>query len=248
MIAYQLYSSRNHGPMADTFALLSRTGYTAVEGYGAFYDDPPAIRAALDAAGLTMPSGHVSMEALEDAKAVIALARTLGLRHVFAPYLAPDARPSDAAGWRAFAARLDTLAAPLRDSCLTVGWHNHDFEFTALPDGSLPIDHLMDGTALALEMDVAWIVRAGQDPLPWIDRYGRRTTAVHVKDIAPEGENADQDGWADPGDGVMDWPAIAARLEDHAPALWIAEHDNPSDDARFARRAMATMQGLGMGA
>ena len=246
MIAYQLYSSREHGPLADTLSMLAGAGYRAVEGHGPLYDDPAATRDALDAAGLAMRSGHVSVDALEDPAAVLALARTLGLTHVFAPHLAPDRRPADAEGWRAFARRLDETGRPLRDAGLVFGWHNHDFEFAALPDGSRPIEHLMDGTDLALEMDVAWIVRAGEGPLPWIERYGARAATVHVKDIAPPGERAEEDGWADPGHGVMDWPAIAAALRPHGPALWIAEHDRPCDDARFARTAIATMRDLGL--
>ena len=55
-------------------------------------------------------------------------------------------------------------------------------------------------------------MRGGADPLDWIDRYGARIVAVHVKDIAPAGECADEDGWADVGHGTIDWPAIWKRL------------------------------------
>ena len=248
MKSYQLYSSRGHAPLPDTLRMVAGAGFAAVEGYGPLLADPGETRAALDAAGLAMPSAHVAADDLSDAARVLASARTLGLTHVFAPFLPPDRRPGDAAGWRAFAATLDRAAGPLRDAGLTLGWHNHDFEFRALPDGTLPIEHILDGTHLALEMDVAWIVRAGADPLAWIDRYGARVAAVHVKDVAPPGETSREDGWADPGHGVMDWDAIAAALRPHAPALWIAEHDAPSDDARFARAASATMDRLGMDA
>ena len=45
-------------------------------------------------------------------------------------------------------------------------WHNHDFEFEALPDGSLPLDHILDGGAGVArgEADLAWIVRGGAGP------------------------------------------------------------------------------------
>ena len=91
---------------------------------------------------------------------------------------------------------------------------------------------------LEWEADIAWIVKGGGDPLDWIDRHGPRITAAHFKDIAPAGEKADEDGWADPGTGTMDWPAIAAALKAKTPCeLLVAEHDNPSDFGRFARAA-----------
>lgn len=48
----------------------------------------------------------------------------------------PDQRPADAAGWFAFGKRLQQAGKPFADAGLTFGWHNHDFEFKALADGS----------------------------------------------------------------------------------------------------------------
>ncbi|MGR3540428.1 MAG: sugar phosphate isomerase/epimerase family protein, partial [Hasllibacter sp.] len=126
----------------------------------------------------------------------------------------------------------------IEDAGLTYGWHNHDFELRTLPDGSVPLDHMAEA-GVGLELDVAWVVKGGADPLAVIDRHGHLIRTVHVKDIAPEGRNAEEDGWADPGTGIVDWPAIAAKLAPLKPAHWIAEHDNPSDHERFARAAMA---------
>ena len=64
-----------------------------------------------------------------------------------------------------------------------------------------------------------------------------------VKDIAALGENLDEDGWADVGHGVVDWKGIMAALRAVGVSNFIMEHDNPSDDARFARRALASARG-----
>ena len=45
MFSYQLYSSRNFPPMSRTFEMVSKAGYTAVEGYGALYADDAAVEA-----------------------------------------------------------------------------------------------------------------------------------------------------------------------------------------------------------
>ena len=74
--------------------------------------------------------------------------------------------------------------------------------------------------------------------MPWVDRLADRTVAVHVKDIAPTGENLDQDGWSDVGDGTMDWAALMTALRQTGCGLFIMEHDNPSDDVRFATASL----------
>ncbi|MEP4474644.1 MAG: sugar phosphate isomerase/epimerase, partial [Lentilitoribacter sp.] len=65
-----------------------------------------------------------------------------------------------------------------------------------------------------------------------------RITAAHVKDIAPEGECAEEDGWADVGHGVIDWPNIFGELQVVGTELFVMEHDNPSDHHRFAKRSL----------
>jgi sugar phosphate isomerase/epimerase len=104
----------------------------------------------------------------------------------------------------------------------------------------VPLDHLFaGGPDLAWEADIAWIIRGGADPFAWIAKYGDRITAVHVKDIAPKGENADEDGWADVGYGTLDWKTIMKALRDKMPAkVFVMEHDKPSDVGRFARRSI----------
>ena len=156
----------------------------------------------------------------------------------------PDHRPATARGWRDFGARLELAGAPLRAAGLGFGWHNHDFEFVPLPDGTVPMAALLQGgPSLEWEMDVAWVVKGGADPAAWIAAEGRRITAAHVKDIAPAGQNAEEDGWADVGHGTVDWRGLMGLLRGAGVAHFIIEHDNPSDHTRFARRSLASVKG-----
>jgi sugar phosphate isomerase/epimerase len=249
MLSYQLYSSRNFPPLADTLAMLADLGYDAVEGYGALYADDAQVAeltAALGKSGLAMPTGHFGLAQLEAEPAkVLAIARALGITRLYCPYLMPEDRPTDAAGWRAFGARLQAAGRPIRDAGLGFGWHNHDFELRPLPDGQVPQDLIFaGGPDLEWEIDVAWVVRGGADPSAWITRYAPRITAAHLKDIAPAGQNANEDGWADLGEGTVPWKALMADLR-HTPCdIFIMEHDNPSDHARFARRSLQAAKGL----
>lgn len=245
-ISYQLYSSREFPPLAATLKMLKELGYEAVEGYGGLYEDAAGLKAELDRAGLEMKSGHFSLEMLEgEPDRAISIARTLGMSAVYCPYLAAEDRPVGAAAWRAFGARLEQAGAPFRAAGLQFGWHNHDFEFLPAADGAIPMAELLHGgPGLCWEADIAWIARAGVDPLAWIGRFASRITAAHVKDIAPQGECLDEDGWADVGHGVMDWKAIREALRATPASLMVIEHDKPSDDRRFATRSIASLKAL----
>lgn len=244
--SYQLYSSRNFPPLDATLKMVGDLGYAEVEGFGGVYSDPKALKAALDRNGLEMTSGHFGIDMLEkEVDKALDIARTVGMKAIYCPYLMPDQRPADAAGWRAFGKRLERAGKPYRDAGFTFGWHNHDFEFKVLPDGSLPMTLILEAApGLTWEADVAWIVRGGADPIDWIRRYGDRLTAVHVKDIAPAGQNADEDGWADVGHGTVPWRAIWAEVKKTPASIFVMEHDKPNDDARFARRSLEAARKL----
>lgn len=243
--SYQLYSSRDFGPMPETFGMLAALGYAHVEGYGPVYEDLDATKKALDETGLTMPSGHFAMDMVENnPDRVIEIAKALGIRKIIVPYLMPADRPTDAAGWTAFGKRLAAAGKPLQDAGFQFGWHNHDFEFIALPTGELPIDLILANESVGFEFDVAWAAVAGQDPADVIAQYGDRIIAAHVKDRAPAGQNANEDGWADAGHGTLDWPGHFSALKAAGCDLFIMEHDKPADDNRFASRALAYMTSL----
>ncbi|MFV0360134.1 sugar phosphate isomerase/epimerase family protein [Tropicimonas sp.] len=242
--SYQLYSSRNFGPLPDTLKMVADLGYTQVEGYGALYaglDDLGKLKADLARNGLAMPTGHFGFDMVRDDPArTIDIARELDMAAVIVPFLPPDRRPADAAGWRAFGAALAEAGKPVRDAGFAYGWHNHAFEFEALPDGSLPLDLILADNDVALELDLAWAQVAGRSPAELVREHSDRLIAVHLKDRASEGQNADEDGWADVGHGVMDWDTIIPAVDASAARFLVVEHDNPKDDARFASRSIAT--------
>ena len=245
--SFQLYSARKFQPWDQVLKRLAEIGYRQVEGFGGVYADAAALRADLDRYGLTMPSGHVSLALLEsDLDGVRRIADALGITTIICPHIASDLRPRDAAGWCAFGERLARVGATVRAGGHDFAWHNHDFEFAALPDGSLPMEHILAAAPnIGWEIDVAWVIRGGGDPWTWIDRAGPRIIAVHVKDIARSGHGAGEDGWSDVGDGMVDWRGLMAALRARSAArYYVMEHDNPADYVRFARRSLAATSAL----
>jgi sugar phosphate isomerase/epimerase len=245
-LSFQLYSARKFPPVAKVLPMLAAAGYRDVEGYDGVYDRPEALRRALDRNHLAMPSGHIALDMLEnDRSRVIALATILGMRHLVAPWLAEADRPRTASGWRKLGKRLAAIGSWARSEGFGFAWHNHDFEFARLPGGEWPLDVMFEAApALDWEIDVAWVARAGQNPVAWIRRHANRITLVHMKDVAPRGKASDEDGWTEVGRGTIAWPPVMTALAASRAMHIIVEHDNPKDLAGFAQRSFAYAKAL----
>jgi sugar phosphate isomerase/epimerase len=114
-ISFQLYSARNFQPWEPVLKHLADCGYTEVEGFGgaygtpgAFYDEPEKFRELLDKHGLSMPTGHFfPIDMFEkEKKRVLHIAKTLGMKYLYCPYILPEQRPKSGAGWKAWGKRL----------------------------------------------------------------------------------------------------------------------------------------------
>ncbi len=241
--SYQLYSSRNFPPIDDVLGRLAKIGYKQVEGFGGLYADAAGLAASLKKHGLSMPTGHFGLAQLKDTDAALKTAETLGMKVLYCPAIPKEERSQGEAKWVELGETLAQLGETFRKRGFGFGWHNHDFEFKPTDSGKLPMDIILDTAPNNdWEMDVAWVVKGGHDPMEWIKKHGARINAVHVKDIAPAGEATNEDGWADVGHGTLDWQALQTAVKAQTNArYWVMEHDNPSDDARFAQRSFASV-------
>jgi sugar phosphate isomerase/epimerase len=241
-ISIQLYSLRALEPLEARLALVAGLGYRFVEPSGALIAEPERLKAGLAAHGLSAPSAHVGMPALRDgASAAARLCRDLGVQTIFAPAPPPDERDRDLRGWRRFARELREIGRAVTGEGIAFGWHNHHFEFVAR-DGLMPMQVILDEAPEILwQMDIAWLIRAGEDPLVWLARYAGRVVSCHIKDMAAPGAAADEDGWADVGYGRLDWSTLLPAIRAAGIRLYVLEHDRPADPARFAGRSLATL-------
>ena len=244
-VSYQLYSSRNFPDLQRQAAMLKGLGVKHAEPFGGLFADAPALRAALDANGLTAPTAHVGAPTWrEDFDGAARKLKALGVETAFMPAVPADERVQDRAGWQRVGAEIAGYAKRLADHGIRFGWHNHAFEMVRLEDGSIPLDWILgEDPDVLWQVDIAWIVRGQQDPAELIHKHRDRIVSFHVKDIAPEGACADEDGWADVGQGTLDWPGLLPVMRSTPATTWVLEHDNPNDDARFARRSAAAVLG-----
>jgi len=244
-LSFQLYSARNT-PIDEALKIVRDSGYSRVEAYRDNVASGELFTRAVADNQLSVDSLHINIEPLRSQlDASLKTARELGVSQVVCPYLEQSQRPDSVDSWKALAAELSGIARFWADQNIVFAWHNHDFEFFKLGDGSLPMALLMEhAPEMQWEIDVAWIVRAGADPVEMIEKYGDRISAVHIKDLAAEGKCLDEDGWADVGHGVVDWATFLPMLRKGSANIYAVEHDNPSDLERFARRSREAVEGL----
>lgn len=246
-LAVQLYSLRHLPDLETTLNAATQAGYSAVETVHTQGSAAPVLRNMLADRNLAVCSAHVPLEYLEnDLNVTLTAHQQLATPLLVVPFLAPERRPQDLAGWRTLGRHLAELAQPCRDAGFEVAYHNHDFELVDI-DGHVALDELLEASQLKLELDLGWVARAGGDPVTSLQHYADVCVRVHVKDVALAGENEDEDGWADVGSGRLAWQEILAEAKRLELPYLIVEHDLPKDpiativnSAAFLRKTLAT--------
>ncbi len=248
-LGLQLYTVRSlmESDAARTLDAAAAIGYREVEFAGHFGHPPATLRRWLDDAGLTAPAAHVGLEALRGAglEASIEAAATLGHRWLALPWIPEDLRSPD--GYRSVARTLNEAGARAAESGLRVAYHNHEFEFDALPPaaGARPetgYSILLDRCEAALvdmEIDFYWAHVAGVDVLELFAARAGRFRLCHVKDRSADGRMVAV------GDGEIDWAALFERSAQAGLDHYIVEHDRPADPLDSARRSYAFLSRLG---
>lgn len=229
-IAAQMYTLRNFGSVDEQLAIVENAGVSAVELVGTHDLSADELNELLDAHGIEAISAHVQLDALRNGiDDVIAFNTAVGNDTVTVPYLAEEARPTDAAGWTALGEELEGFAGQLEAEGLRLAYHNHDFEMVEF-DGQTALEVMFDAAPSVLaQIDVAWVDRAGLDPAEYLANFDGRLFAIHAKDNAPEGEATDEGGWAAVGSGTLDWPSVLSAANAAGAEWYIIEHDNPAD-------------------
>jgi sugar phosphate isomerase/epimerase len=225
-LAVQLYTLRHalEEELEATLAALAEAGAREVELAGFYGRTPAEMRAALDAAGLVACAGHVPIEAYEDApERVLAAAETMGIDTLVLPWIEP---PETAAAADATVARIVAAWEVAQGGGLGFAYHNHDFEFRALDDGS-DLWSRITAAGVPHEPDVGWLLVAGRDPVTVLGELAGRCPLVHAKDVRQKADGTWEDVIA--GDGEADWPAIAAAAVAAGATRIVVELDNPSE-------------------
>ncbi len=237
-ISIQLYTLREafEADRDGTLAAVAAMGVDKVEPFGIEHFD--WLPEALAAHGLQAGSAHASI--VENPEKVLAAAKKLGVTTVFQP----GPRPRDAfetrEGIEAFAAEINAQVDAFAAEGISIGFHNHDWEFTAPQvDGQVAYDYfvsLLDPRTV-LELDTYWALAGGVDPLAVFEKYGDRITHIHVKDGPVEGGHGVSNVVL--GTGAVDVPRI---LEASPNRTWVLEFDIAADAVAESAASIAYLK------
>ena len=131
-ISVQLYSLREEAKqgLAPVLERLGRIGYVGVEPAGLHDLTPAAFKRCLADAGLVVSSGHVALaEAGRHAQKCSMLQDAIGVKDLVVAFLPPE-KFADADGVAHCAERLNAFNENARARGMSVGYHNHWWEFS----------------------------------------------------------------------------------------------------------------------
>jgi sugar phosphate isomerase/epimerase len=102
-------------------------------------------------------------------------------------------------------------------------YHNHDAEFKAV-DGQIPYELFLSQTKMKMELDLAWAIKGGKDPVELFKQNPGRFPLWHVKDL-----DATKEKILAVGEGIIDYKRIFDAASTAGLKYYFIEHDFPAD-------------------
>jgi sugar phosphate isomerase/epimerase len=224
-LGLQMWSLRDTTKESATKALDVAVGFgfTEVETAGTGGLSVADFVKELQARKLTVVAAHIGYEGMQkDPAKILGEAKALGAKYAIIPSLPRAKTGFTIEDARRVAKEFNAWGQAAKAEGLQFGYHMHGFEFVAAPDGTTPFDILAqetDPNLVVFEMDVFWVVHAGQDPLKLLKKYSGRWRLMHIKDIRKGAVTGLSTGGAPPtdkvavGDGQIDWPGLLAAAD-----------------------------------
>jgi sugar phosphate isomerase/epimerase len=109
---------------------------------------------------------------------------------------------------------------------INFAYHNHDAEFHAV-EGTVPYDWFLSQThagTVKMELDLAWAVKGGKDPVELFKQHPGRFPLWHVKDLDAKHETI-----LPVGSGTIDFKKIFRAAKLAGMQHFFVEHDMPAD-------------------
>jgi len=210
---------------ADGYAYVETANYEDGKFYGM---TPTEFKSYLESLGLTAKSAHMGMVNMENADQLIADVKAAGIEYFVIPVppMGMFTSGPNGMGMNGTPDELVTIMNTLGEKCTKAGikllYHNHDFEFKAMADGTIIEDLLLEKCNpefVNFQMDLFWVTKAGVDPLTYFEKYPGRFIAWHVKDMNEEGN------FAPVGTGTIDFKRILAEKDKSGMEFYLVEQD-----------------------
>lgn len=230
-IAVQLYTLRE--ALTDNFegvvSQLAEIGYVGVEPFGYPNRDAQAEGRIIQKYNLEVPSIHAQFPAGDVTNAVIEAAQAVGTKRIIAGIGRGD-KWDTLDKIKANCDLINEAASNAAGHGLTVGYHNHWWEFDTVVDGRPAYQHMVDlfDPNVFFQIDTYWVQVGGVNVVDVLKQLDSRIPVIHVKDGPADNFEADM---VAVGKGVMDWKNILANTS----AEWyIVELDRCATDMMTA--------------
>lgn len=206
---------------------LAEFGYTQIESYegsmGIFWGmSNTEFKQFLEDQGLTMISTHANV--FQNYEEKVNQLAEIRVPYIICPYVGPQESIDD---FYSLAEQFNEMGRIANDAGIKFAYHNHAYSFEEL-DGEIPQVVMMENTDPELvkyQMDIYWVVAAGEDPKEWFQRYPNRFTSGHVKDYSG-GENPES---VILGTGTIDYPSVLDVAEQNGMEYFIVEQEAYTD-------------------
>jgi sugar phosphate isomerase/epimerase len=247
-VGLHLYTVRDDlkADYRGTLIRAATIGYPAISGYGDLGGMTPGhFRTFAAETGLVPVAGAIDFAAaVKDPAAALAPHAAVGAVAACVMWL-DEAHRKTAADVSRTAERFNEIGKAARKLGLVFQYHNHAFEFEAV-EGRTIMDRLVEATDPALvgfQLDVGWVIRAGQDPAAWLRKLKGRVPTIHLKDTTGGASPT----WTEIGNGVLDLPAVRAASVDAGVKWWLVEQDtcarSPMESAAISFRNASALLG-----
>jgi len=264
-IGLQLYTVREQAnkDLPGTLKKLQAIGYREVETAGFYGKSGKEMRKLLADHGMTAPSAHSSMgEIQKDMQKLVDGAAEVGAKYLICafPGLPPGVSLSSGAAiasgitldhWKWNAEQLNKLGEVAKKAGVKAGYHNHNMEFRSY-DGVVAFDELLkqtDPALVTIELDIAWVVTAGKDPVAYLKKYADRISMLHVKDVRKDAVTTATElksQTVEVGSGKVDWKRVFAACDPKHLKHYFVEQENftgsPLDAVRDSYRYLSTLK------
>ncbi|MFC0331075.1 sugar phosphate isomerase/epimerase family protein [Paenibacillus sepulcri] len=134
------------------------------------------------------------------------------------------------------AKKMNRIGELFKKRGITFLYHNHNWEFEKF-DGEYALDILLretDPELVQTELDTFWIKKGGEDPVTYLSKLKGRAPMLHIKDV----EAGEEQFFAEIGEGILDFPAIARVAEEIGVQWMVVEQDlsrrDPFDSLRIS--------------
>ncbi len=246
-LTLELYSLRDDcaKDLPGTIKKVAEMGYEGVEFAGYHGFSAPELKKMLDDNGLFCSGTHTQLTTIQgdELKKTAEFNAVFNNPYLIVPHVSPD-EYGGRDGAKKLSDALSNAAIAAGEFGAFVGYHNHAWEFNALPDGAIPMDLIFQNAHpdVVLQVDTGNAQEGAGDPAPVLVKYKNRAKTVHLKPFSADFARYFI------GEDDTNWPGVFKALEGGATQYFIIEQERypePNTPLDCVKRCLDNLKKMG---